>query len=722
MSHEALKKAGLDAFLSNDGPRSVVIDAHAPAVSTVSTVSQSTSPKSLSEELAETKKETTETTPIREFERKEENNVLRVNIHSAKQVYNFSVPVTKVLQRERDMREASKKARVPEAQWSCSRLYSLWKVERNKEDENKSFRKPSSHISVDLEPEKAMREYSKFVWEPWLTTCLKGFYETGSIEIPERCQGPDLLITLEYLRIITVSPSVFIFSSKEPYDRIRSWSAYFTKRRTILDWLIKDYTNNAVAIRTYTTSADSKEGSHVLLQVKDGEVDILGRNRHDSRLLFKVVYSLFCENNSEQMLTKEVPRRIRHDFRDQLLRFLPPKTKISFELHRVTVTKSGCSTKEVRPVLRIEGPFVDKPKPLLAEKPRHQSEKIKRVSTKRKNDSAKYQSAAAARLSPVTGKDTTRYQSEEKPRAISSSRREATRYEHDANSIVRGDAKKDSVGGSRSTIQNAMAKIQVLEEKRMDKPDIPLHPSGLSPMPVVQMEKQNSITSGLSQSLLDESTMGTFLKHPPSASANPQQRSSVDRSRLSVANRQQDSSHGDQRSTRAYVRKYEDYDDDTKTFTDSTLSTTTYENTRPKRLEDTPCDAFESFLFRVCDSGVTVVDHMLPAGACDRIGRDSDLDEMNGNTALVTYLPDENGMESPDRQNRSGLSSENDGVIAALSQDLTNMDNIMHAAKVVGDTISKQMDNLAYRVLDPKNAEVQLSEGGRAMETTVNNI
>lgn len=38
MSHEELKTAGLDAFLSNDGPRSVLIDADAPAVSTVSTV------------------------------------------------------------------------------------------------------------------------------------------------------------------------------------------------------------------------------------------------------------------------------------------------------------------------------------------------------------------------------------------------------------------------------------------------------------------------------------------------------------------------------------------------------------------------------------------------------------------------------------------------------------------------------------------------------------
>ncbi|CAJ1931770.1 unnamed protein product [Cylindrotheca closterium] len=717
MPHEDRKKAGLDAFLANDGPRSVLIDADAPAVHTVSTVSQSTSPKSLSEELASMQNETT---PIREFEKKEVNNILRINVQSTKQVYTFSIPVSKMLQREREMRVASKKARVPEAQWSCSRLYSLWKEARSKEDEDIASRRPSSQITVDLEPEKSMRDYSKFVWEPWLTTCLKGFYETGSIEIPERCQGPDLLITLEYLRIITVSPNVFIFSSKEPYDRIRSWSAYFTKRRTILDWLIKDYTNNGVAIRTYTTSTDSKEGSHVLLQVKGGEVDILGRNRHDSRLLFKVVYSLFCENDSEQMLTKEVPKRIRHDFRDQLLRFLPPKTRVSFELHRVTVTKSGLSVKEVRPVLRIEGPFVDKPKNRspLAERPSHQTDISDRVSTDDKNDSAKYQSDAGARLGIAATGESTRYRTEDNPRAIAA-RKEATKYQRKSSAKVGVATTKESVEKGQNTKLHTIAKKQVFEEKKIEKPDIPRPPSGPSPMPVVQMQKQGSITSGLSQSLLDESTMGTILKHPPSDTANHSpQRSRFEQSRSATANRQQDSSaHGDQRPSRAYVRKYEDYDDDTKTFTDSTLSTTTYENRRPKRLEDSPCDTFESFLFHVCDSGVTVCDHMLPAGALthpcdDRIGRDSDIDEMNGNTAIVTYLPDESGNEYSDHQNMNGESAENEGVIAALSQDLTKMENVMHAAKVFGDTISQQMDDLAYRVLDPENAEVQISKRG----------
>lgn len=678
--------------------------------------SQSTSPKSLSEELAQTEKVQNDSTPIREFERKEENNILRVNIRSGHQVYTFSVPVSKMLRREREMREASKRARVPESQWSCSRLYGLWKVARNKEDgggegDTNVFRRSQDQITVELEPEKSMKEYSKFVWEPWLTTCLKGFYETGSIEIPERCQGPDLLITLEYLRIITVSPSVFIFSSKEPYDRIRSWSSYFTKRRTILDWLIKDYVNTGVAIRTYTTSTDSKEGSHILLQVKGGGVDILGRNRNDSRLLFKVVHSLFCENNSDQMLTREVPKHIRHDFRDQLLRFLPPKTRVSFELHRVNVVKSGLSTKEVRPVLRIEGPFVDKPRHQSpqVERPKKQSDEIERVATVTNNGSARNQSDTGPRMGASNIKETKPHESEENA-ARRTAGNESPKHHPEKGSREGTALPNESVEEMRIK-HHEKGKKQVHEEKKMENPDIPRPPSGPSPMPVVQMEKQGSITSGLSQSLLDESTMGTILKHPPSASANVRQQSTVARSKSSASNnRQHGNAPGDQRPSRAYVRKYEDYDDDTKTFTDSTISTTTYEHRRPKRLEETPCEAFESFLFYVCDRGVTVCDHMIPAGAlmhpCDQIGRDSEIDDMNGNTgtALANYVPEGNG--GTDR----GISSENEGVLAALSQDLTKIENVMHAAKVVGDTISQQMDDLAFRVLDPENAEVQISK------------
>jgi len=716
MSHEGREKPTLDAFLSNDGPRSVLIDTDAPADKTVSTVSQSTSPKSLSEELAQAEKVQNDLTPIRKFERKEENNILRVNIRSGKEIYTFSVPVSKMLQREWEMREASKRAKVPETQWSSSRLYSLWKAARNQDDDSKVCHTSSDHMNVELEPEKSMREYSKFVWEPWLTKCLRGFYETGSIEIPERCQGPDLLITLEYLRIITVSPNVFIFSSKEPYDRIRSWSSYFTKRRTILDWLIKDYVNTGVAIRTYTTSTDSKEGSHILLQVKGGEVDILGRNRNDSRLLFKVVHSLFCENDSEKLLTREVPKRIRHDFRDQLLRFLPPKTRVSFELHRVSVKKSGCNTKEVRPVLRIEGPLVNKSRhrPPLVERPKHLSDESERVTTVANNDSTKFQRVTSHRLDASNAKEPTRDEIEKKLSGRTAAARETAKYDPDISLEQGATTPKESVDEVYNTKYYTkyytIEKKPVHEEKKIDKPDIPRPPLGPSPIPVVQMEKQGSITSGLSQSLLDESTMGTILKHPPFASVNAQQQPSVARSRSSVSNnRHHGSAHGDQRPTRAYVRKYEDYDDDTKTFTDSTLSTTTYENRRPKRLEETPFDTFETFLFHVCDRGVTMCDYVLPAGAlmhpCDKIGRDSDIDEMNGDTALVTYVPDGNGRNYTDRR----LPSENEGAIVALSQDLTKMENAMHAAKVVGDTIAQQMDDLAYRVLDPENAEVQFS-------------
>jgi hypothetical protein len=265
---------------------------------------QSPSPKSVSQELFQTSTQeqpsSTSTPSLRYHEHKEGDNILRVDVESATQTFTFCVPVSQMLRREREMREATKKAGVAKEQWSASRLYSLWKTERNQQDDvDITYRRASSQITVRLSPEDVMKDYSAFEWKPWLTSCIREFYETGSIRIPDDCLGSDLLIALEYLRIITISPKIFVFNSSYPYERIRAWSAYFTKRRTILDWLIRDYRYGGLGIRTYTTTPDSQEGScDVLLQVKGEMVDILGKSKEDTRLLYKTVHSLFCENDS----------------------------------------------------------------------------------------------------------------------------------------------------------------------------------------------------------------------------------------------------------------------------------------------------------------------------------------------------------------------------------------------------------------------------------------
>jgi hypothetical protein len=580
---------------------------------------------------------------LRYHEQKEGDNILRVDVESATQTFTFCVPVSQMLRREREMREATKKAGVAKEQWSASLLYSLWKRECNQQDDvDITYRGASSQITLRLSPEDVMKDYSVFEWKPWLTSCIQEFYKTGSICIPDDCLGSDLLIALEYLRIITISPQIFVFNSPHPYERIRAWSSYFTKRRTILDWLIRDYRYGGLGIRTYTTTPDSQEGScDVLLQVKGEMVDILGKSKEDTRLLYKTVHSLFCENDSDQVLTRQVPRKIRHDFRDQLLRFLPHKTKISFELHRVTVTKNGQTEKQVRPVLRIEDPSNGKQKKQMASH-------VKAAITD-----------SVAVVSP------------------------------DPNQLPR----KVVQGQQQDTI----------EELRTHQ-----IAAGLKPLSFVNMD-QGSVTSALSLSMvMDESTMGIIMNNARMDSSRKQpspETTSTSRkpSRKAVKKVR--------RSSRTYTKK--ESDGDSRTLSDSTLSTRTYERRQQKANRDAPCDSFESLLFTVCDRGVAFCDQMIPAGKLPPSGR-------SGSPVHEAAFPDANDQSTPlsfvsedgtavKARRANAASSPNKDVATALSQDLTNLDNAINAVKIVGDSLYKQMDNVVFQALDPENSQQQLA-------------
>jgi hypothetical protein len=605
---------------------------------------QSPSPKSVSQELFQTStQEQASSTPLRYHEKKEEDNILRVDVESVTQTFTFNVPVSQVLLREREMREATKKAGVAKEQWSASRLYSLWKTERNQQDDvDITYSGASSQITVRLFPEDAMKDYSLFEWKPWLTSCIREFYKTGSICIPDDCLGSDLLIALEYLRIITISPKIFVFNSSHPYERIRAWSAYFTKRRTILDWLIRDYRYGGLEIRTYTTTPDSQEGScDVLLQVKGEMVDILGKSKEDTRLLYKTVHSLFCENDSDQVITRQVPRKIRHDFRDQLLRFLPHKTKISFELHRVTVTKNGQTERQVRPVLRIEGPS---------------------------NGEQKKQMASHIKATMTTSTD--------RPAIAVAS--------PDPNQLPR--------------------KVQGQQQDTTEELRTHQKAAGLKPLSIVNMD-QGSVTSALSLSMMmmDDSTMGTIMNDSPVDSSIKQPSHKTTFTSLKPSH---NAVKKVPRSTRTSTKRESDGDSRTLSASDSTLSTRTYERRRQKANHDTPCDSFESLLFTVCDRGVAFCDQMIPTGQLPPSGRSRSPVHDDESTLLSFVFEDETALKA---RQANAASSPNKDIVAALSKDLTYLENAMNAAKIVGDSLYEQMDNVVFQALDPENSQQQLA-------------
>ena len=279
-----------------------------------------------------------------------------IEVESSSATAIFYISNRNMIKREKEMRETAKRTNVSKEQWSSSRIYSMWKKAKAQMTDDL----PGISITLRLTPEDYMQDFSSFEWRPWLTTCIRDFYNTGSIRIQDQCMGSDLLLALEYLRIITTSPDIFVFNSFVPYERIKSWSYYFTRRRIIVDWVIQDYKKMGGGIRMYTTTPYAEEGNengHVSLHVKGQAVNVMGATQgSSSSQLYLMIHKMFKETPSDDHLTQQVPSRIRHDFRDQLLRFLPQQTRISFETHRVTITNNaGKSDIEIRPVLRIEG-------------------------------------------------------------------------------------------------------------------------------------------------------------------------------------------------------------------------------------------------------------------------------------------------------------------------------------------------------------------------------
>ncbi len=79
----------------------------------------------------------------------------------------------------------------------------------------------------------------------------------------------------------------------------------------------------------------------------------------------------------------------------------------------------------------------------------------------------------------------------------------------------------------------------------------------------------------------------------------------------------------------------------------------------------------------------------------------------NDQSTLLSFVSE--GETAVKARQANVASSPNKDIAAALSQDLTNMENAMNAVKIVGGSLYKQMDNVVFQALDPENSQQQLA-------------
>lgn len=305
---------------------------------------------------------------ISSFARPDERGVvdseqlLQIHVESSFEKTSFLLPVSLMLQRELEMQSTAKVRSIARDQWPGSRLYLSWnELQSNQSAEDVVGEKDK--IIIHLSPETGMEDYSELVWRPWLTTCIRTYYNTGSIRIPEECLGSDILLALEYFGILTSSTDTFVFERNHPVDRIQSWSSYFSHRDTLSKlilaeiepssdsqsrlWVVAEEYNETRA--TQTVQVDGVTASLFPLSTNE-----TGRD-HQRFLSFKVVHRCFADSNVGHRLSREMPTRMRRDFCRRVDKLLNGhQVSTSFDTERVKVTSStGRIATRLQPVFRL---------------------------------------------------------------------------------------------------------------------------------------------------------------------------------------------------------------------------------------------------------------------------------------------------------------------------------------------------------------------------------
>jgi hypothetical protein len=248
---------------------------------------------------------------------------------------SLTIPLSLVFAREEEMRQAATLFDIPENRWNGSMLYRRCVLEQQ------------SHIVLDPERTCALQNYSSHLtWDPWLTSMLDTFYQTGQLRVPGVSQGFDLLLALEFFGIL-YSPDQLVFDTYQSYARVKTWSDYFTQRAHIADWVANRVIETSRVLHHHfgTVTHDretAKLGNEVLISLQG----VLARKGQSSAT---AVYGFFNSVKDDALA-----ETMRQDFGVYLQNILT-NVQVSFPVKAVTVIgPNGGGRQETRAVLMVD--------------------------------------------------------------------------------------------------------------------------------------------------------------------------------------------------------------------------------------------------------------------------------------------------------------------------------------------------------------------------------
>ena len=358
-----------------------------------------------------------QTTTTSTVPRSVENNIIRVEIATtssttiadttaAASSNFFYVPVSLMLTREIEMQEAARNNKIGRERWTSSRLFRMWKRQtkttlmmkeqtiqgqQQQQQQQQPQRRQDGEMVVQMTPEVSLQNSTRghqFRWKAWLTTCIRAYYNTGTLRVPDECMGDDLLMALEYFGILMASPDMFTFESQHAFDRIQAWSRYFTYRTELAENLLEAYDEaeaeddndeedvshdgddengeiDGDKARKLFLGSFSKVRIWVLFEeegafpTSDGQNNGKGNVLHvdgisAGRLTVRAHGGLYCLFAGIPKIDNFTTERLRLDFCEYVGQSLPPRTVMRFSMEKVQRSSGSESLEHFLPVIRIE--------------------------------------------------------------------------------------------------------------------------------------------------------------------------------------------------------------------------------------------------------------------------------------------------------------------------------------------------------------------------------
>jgi hypothetical protein len=296
----------------------------------------------------------------------------------------FFVPISLILRRDSEMRQAAKEANIPSNRWNGSLLYHKWvELQENLKQKERSERGHPYVIAVH--PVQALAQAHvispKFPWwQSWLTVCIRAYYHTGTLRVPNHCHGLEILLALEFFGILYTSPEQLVFDAPSVQNKVKQWSRYFTHRAMLAQWVVdqlQQQQQQRQQLRKGKTSAlfqqpfifcthpDPLEAGRSLciepqrqpVHVLDGGLNLLEgegvRNKKSASLTSaQAVHSFFApllhERNKKSSTDDEdphykspeiIPALMREDF-TSYLQYVLPELEITFTVQTVELVST----------------------------------------------------------------------------------------------------------------------------------------------------------------------------------------------------------------------------------------------------------------------------------------------------------------------------------------------------------------------------------------------